>query len=111
MRLRVTGRRILYESWRRWPDRQGMTQIEIERGDPLRAGDLEIFLTERYGLYALRRGRLLYAPVDHVPWPLAGANVLQLEQTLTDAAGLPQPQGPALAHFSPGVDVRTGRPG
>jgi uncharacterized protein YqjF (DUF2071 family) len=33
-----------------------------------------------------------------------------LDDRLLATAGLPQPQGSPLAHFSPGVDVAIGRP-
>jgi hypothetical protein len=33
-----------------------------------------------------------------------------VDDRLVAAAGLPQPQEPPLVHYSPGVDVRIGRP-
>jgi uncharacterized protein YqjF (DUF2071 family) len=108
MRLAASGSRVLYQSARRWPDRLGRTEIEIERGKSLEADPLEEFLTARFGLYSVLRGRLAYAPVEHPPWPLESARAVRLSETLTETAGLPKPDGPPLAHFSPGVDVRTG---
>jgi uncharacterized protein YqjF (DUF2071 family) len=110
MRVDVTGRRAEYESTRRWPDRRGMVRIAVERGGAIEAGELETFLTARFRLYSLRRRRLLYAKVEHAPWPLQSARLISLEQTLTDTIGLPRPEGEPLVHFSPGVEVRAGAP-
>jgi hypothetical protein len=110
MCVRAETRSAEYESSRIWPDRLGMTRIAVERGEPVRAGDLETFLTMRFRLYALRWGRLITVEVEHGTWPLESARVIRAEQTLTDTLGLPRPQGPPLAHFSTGVEVRVGRP-
>jgi uncharacterized protein YqjF (DUF2071 family) len=36
--------------------------------------------------------------------------VIMADDHLVAAAGLPPPRGEPLAHYSPGVDVRIGRP-
>lgn len=110
MRVQVAGRRVRYESRRRWPSRPAMARIEVEYGEPVEAGELEIFLTARFRLYSFIAGRLTYTKVDHPPWPLQAARVIRLEQTLTRAAGLPEPGGTPLVHFSPGVRTRIGSP-
>uniref|UniRef100_Q028C9 DUF2071 domain-containing protein n=1 Tax=Solibacter usitatus (strain Ellin6076) TaxID=234267 RepID=Q028C9_SOLUE len=104
------GPRIRYRSVRRWPDREATTNIEVEPGRPIEAGQREIFLTARFRLYSSLAGRLLFADVEHPPWPLQEARVIRAEQTLMQSAGLPTPGGLPLAHFSPGVAVRIGRP-
>jgi hypothetical protein len=38
------------------------------------------------------------------------AKVRRLDETLLLAAGLEAPEGPVLAHYSPGVDVWVGAP-
>lgn len=110
MRVEADARRAEYESARRWPDRRGMTRIAVERGESISAGELETFLTARFRLYSLRRGRLIFAQVQHAPWPLESARLVTLEQTLTDTLGLPRPEGVPLVHFSPGVEVQAGPP-
>jgi hypothetical protein len=110
MRVRTAGARIQYQSARRWPDVAGKTDIEVERGEPVAPGQLELFLTARFRLFSLIRGRLAHADVEHAPWPLARARVIRAEQTLTECAGLGRPEGEPLAHFSPGVRVRVGPP-
>jgi uncharacterized protein YqjF (DUF2071 family) len=110
MRVARKGAEVHYESRRRWPDRFGITNIRVAERNPVEQGDLEIFLTARFRLYSFIRGGLTYTSVEHPPWPLKGARVLVLQQTLTAAAGLPDPVGPPLAHFSPGVAVKVAAP-
>ena len=114
MRFARTGAVVTASSRRRWPaPRWARSEVAVEVGGDYaedEVSDLEHFLTARWGLYSeLRRG-LAYAPVEHPRWPLRRARVLHLDESLVEAAGLPGPAGPPLAHFSPGVEVRIGAP-
>jgi uncharacterized protein YqjF (DUF2071 family) len=111
MRVELAGRRRTYTSTRLWPNPRGRTLIEVEAAGPIEPGGLETFLTARFRLYSFRFGRLTSAEVDHPPWPLETARLIRAEQTLTAAAGLPDPASPPHVLFSPGVDVRVGAPG
>ncbi|MDH3681016.1 MAG: DUF2071 domain-containing protein [Acidimicrobiia bacterium] len=99
---------------RRWPRTAEVAKadIEIRTGAPLDAqDDLTRFLTSRWGLIsASRRGRLRYAPVEHPPWPLYRGEVIRLDESLVTATGLPAPHSGPYVLWSPGVDVRVGRP-
>ena len=112
MSVEEDGRRVLYQSRRRWHGPDGAAcRAVVEVGDPLGADDLgtlDHFLTARYVLYSVLAGRLVYAHAEHPPWPLTRARVLDLEQDLLQAAGLPAPDGQPLVHHSPGVSVRIG---
>jgi hypothetical protein len=110
MRVVSEGRRIRYESRRVWPDSRAATAIAVTHAGAIEPRDLEIFLTARFRLYSLVLGRLTYTDVEHAPWPLRSAEVHLAYQTLTAAAGLPEPTGAPVVHFSPGVRVRVGRP-
>jgi uncharacterized protein YqjF (DUF2071 family) len=110
MSVRTNGQHADYKSSRRWPDRRGVSRIRVERGEKIAAGALETFLTARFRLYSLRRGKLIAGEVKHGPWPLESARLISLEQTLTDTLGLPRPEGEPLVHFSPGVEVWAGPP-
>ncbi len=110
MAVQRAGARFRYRSTRKWPTDSGTTDIEIECGNPIEARDLEIFLTARFRLFSFLGSRLIYANVEHPPWPLREARVVRLEQTLIAAAGLRNPNEPPIAHFSPGVRVRVGGP-
>jgi hypothetical protein len=96
---------------RRWPSRSS-TQIELTIGAEIKEPtDLAHFLSARWGLYSKGfGGRLRYAPVDHEQWQLYEANIVNLEDHLVMAAGLPAPTGEAHVMFSPGVSVRIGKP-
>jgi uncharacterized protein YqjF (DUF2071 family) len=49
-----------------------------------------------------------YAQIEHDPWPLQRATVLELNQNLIEAVGLPAPQGAPLVHYSADIDVKIG---
>nr|WP_217920403.1 DUF2071 domain-containing protein [Actinomadura sp. BRA 177] len=56
-------------------------------------------------------GRVQFLPNVHPRWPLHRATLLQCEENLVAAAGLPGPLGePVSVLYSPGVPVRFGRP-
>ncbi|OKK03928.1 hypothetical protein AMK26_19565 [Streptomyces sp. CB03234] len=69
----------------------------------------DVWLTSRWRAVTRRAGALWETPVEHEPWPLARATVLELEESLTARAGLTPPAGDPVVHFSPGVGpVRLG---
>jgi uncharacterized protein len=107
------GDRVHYRSRRRWPGPRGAhCRATVELGEPFDDGELDrldYFLTARHVLYSMLANRLAYAHAEHAPWPLIRARLLELDQELIEAAGLPAPQGPALVHHSPGVSVRISR--
>ncbi|WP_406186112.1 DUF2071 domain-containing protein [Streptomyces sp. NBC_01006] len=78
------------------------------------ARPLDHWLTNRFHAYSARMGLLWRTPVRHEPWPLVHATTVALTQTLTRAAGLPDPETEPTTHTSPCVGpVRLGpaRPG
>ena len=110
MRVSIAADQVVYESARRWPDTRARTRFVIAPGKPIVPNALELFLTARYRLYAFRSGRLTYTSVEHKPWPLQAARLLKADQTLTECAGLPRPEGFPIVHFSQGVRVRVAFP-
>jgi uncharacterized protein YqjF (DUF2071 family) len=84
-------------------------QVRYQVGEALgasRSGSLEHFLLERYLLFVKRRGRVWAAQVHHSPYPVQQAHVLQVQDELIAAAGLPPVSTPPRwAHYSAGVDV------
>ena len=103
---------VAYETSRRWPSPHGAGgRIVVRPGAPVVAGPLEHFLTARWGLFSrLPGGRTAWAAVAHDPWPLHAAELVELSDDLVAAAGLPQPVGDPHVLWTPGVDVRFGRP-
>ncbi|GDY28826.1 YqjF family protein [Gandjariella thermophila] len=110
MRLWRSGPRLGYTCRRR-----GSTvtsRIEIVPGPALaEPSPLEHFLTARWGLHTAWRGRSLYLPNEHPPWPLHAATLDDLDDGLVAATGLPRPTDePVSVLYSPGVPARFGAP-
>jgi uncharacterized protein YqjF (DUF2071 family) len=110
VRVRRQGDRCSYRVARR----PGAAHVEIElRIGPRREpGPLELFVTARWGMHHRIPGRTVYAAVEHGPWLLHTAELLDFDSDLPAAAGLPGVTGPPVSVlFSPGVDgARLGPP-
>lgn len=84
-------------------------EITVRPGEPIEPEPFDDWLTGRWRAYTRHGGALLETPVAHEPWPLRSVEVLAVHESLTAAAGLPEPGDVRLAHFSEGVeDVRFG---
>ena len=105
--LRREGARTQYGVQRRGS--QARTACTWEAGPPLprsTPGSLEYFLTERYALYAEdRRGRIWRGDVEHEPWSLQAATLLELDDTLVQAAGVEVPTTSPLAHHAERIET------
>jgi uncharacterized protein YqjF (DUF2071 family) len=114
MRLSRRGEEIAYSCQRRVPGpREAVSQVRVRTGAryaPAELGDRDHFLTARWVLFSRLAGRPFFARAEHRPWPLHRADAVVVDDGLVAAAGLPAPQEPPLVHYSPGVDVRIGRP-
>lgn len=105
MRLRVDGDQVTYACRRRFGG--PTSRIVIRIGSPItEPSPLERFLTARWGLHTSR----LYLPNEHPTWPLREAELLDLDDGLVEAAGLPVQGPPVSVLYSPGVPVRFGLP-
>ncbi len=109
------GSTVRYTSRRLWPPAEdARLRVAVEVGDPipeLEITALDVFLSGRWQAYGLHCvGRLAVTAVSHETWPLQRATVRELDQGLLAAAGLPEPEGPPVVHFSPGVTVALGLP-
>lgn len=89
------GGQIRYETRRRWPRASGgdpapssrmvvRPLAETVEGDPLAD-----FLTARWGMHVGRFGRTRYWPNEHGAWPLQRAELVDLDDHLVAAVGLP----------------------
>ncbi|MGY0071578.1 YqjF family protein [Streptomyces sp. QTS137] len=113
MAVRRSGDTVTYTSSRRWPGPRGArSRVTVRVGE--RIGEptgLEHFLTARWGLHGAFFGRSMYLPNTHPRWSLHRAEVVECEEDLVTAAGLPKPAGnPVSVLYSPGVPARFGRP-
>lgn len=111
MSLEQTATTRTYRTSRRWPGPAGAGGvIQVEIGERLIAGPLEDFLTGRWGLFSTwYGGQTAWAPVDHPPWTLYQARLLDLKDDLISAGGLTTTGAPHVM-WTPGVPVRIGRP-
>jgi uncharacterized protein len=114
MRLHREGNAVRYECRRRSPGPRGATsRVTIDVGDPFEPhhlSELDHFLTARWALFSAPRSGLRHARAFHDPWPLHRARARHVQDELVMAAGLPEPRGEPLVHYSPSVEVRIGWP-
>ncbi|MCI3271446.1 YqjF family protein [Streptomyces cylindrosporus] len=113
MSVRTDGDTVTYTSSRRWPGPRGAhSRIAVKVGERVaRPTELEHFLTARWGMHGMFFGRRLYLPNAHPRWSLHRAELLECDEDLVAAAGLPAPSGaPVSVLYSPGVPARFGRP-
>ncbi|MFF0742894.1 YqjF family protein [Streptomyces sp. NPDC004111] len=113
MSVRTAGDHVTYTSSRRWPGPRGArSRLTVRTGEPIdEPTELEHFLTARWGMHNAFFGGAAYLPNDHPRWPLHRAELVECEEDLVAAAGLPAPAGdPVSVLYSPGVPVRLGRP-
>ncbi len=102
-----------WTSVRRWPGPTGARlTVHLKAGAEIVQPDpLTCFLTARWNLHTTMPGRqTAYAVAEHNVWPLHQATVLDLEEDVIAAAGLPAPIGDPHVLFSPGVTARIGPP-
>jgi uncharacterized protein len=88
------------------------SELSIRVGAPIAApSPLEHFLTARWALHTRAWGRTLHMPNDHPQWPLHSATLLDVNDGLIAATGLPAPvRPPDSVLYSPGVPVTFGAP-
>ena len=112
MDVKVTGRRRRYVTTkRRWPRTPAAsTTISIDVGNEIEPNDLDLFLTARWGTVAASLGRLWFHAVDHEPWTLHDATVVELSDTAMTAPGLPSPVGVPIVRWAQPVQARFARP-
>ncbi len=132
MSLVRDGDVVTYSCSRRWPGPRGASsRVTIDIGPAFNPTELtqhDHFLTARWRLFSITgRGMFRgfaasasqragsgswrrYGIAQHDPWVLHRATARFVDDGLVAAAGLPQPVGDPLVHYSPGVDVAIGRP-
>lgn len=113
MRIGTEGDVWSYTSRRRWPRGTATSSVQVRVGAEVGAADiteLEHFLTARWALGTRFGRQLMWAKVEHPPWPIHRAEVLDWDETLMRAAGLTPPTEAPVALWSPGVEVRIERP-
>jgi uncharacterized protein len=108
MRMQERADALTYTTRRR---RSGVTsRITVRLGGAVKAEPLDDFLTARWGLHSLWYGATAYVPISHQPWALRSAELIDFDDGLIEAAGLPSPIGAPRVLHSDGVEVRLGAP-
>jgi uncharacterized protein len=114
MQLAERDGQMTYTCRRRWPGpRSAASRVQVSVGERFGADELQDrdhFLTARWVLFSEAGTWHRLARACHPPWPLHRAQAQAVDDRLIAAAGLPQPHDEPLVHYSPGVDVRIGRP-
>ena len=110
MRCEIHGTCTSYETTRRrWPRASATSRVTVDQGDPVDAASgLDLFLTARWSTVTYRRGRVVRAPVDHAPWHLRDARVLECSDELVAAAGYTVDSEP-IARIAAPLHARFGR--
>jgi uncharacterized protein len=112
MRLDTDGDERTYTATSRWPGVRFGGRIRVRPREDVLDGPLDRFLTARWGLHVAHLGRTWYVPNEHGPWPLRGADVVELDDGPLASVGLGDLAGRPPEHvaFADGVDVRFGMP-
>lgn len=103
-----------YDYRRRWPrppagagaPHATLAYTVGERVEDGAVTELDHFVSARWSLFTVRRGRLARGDVDHARWPVHRVHDVHIDSTLVEAAGLPTPDGAPHALASPGVGVQ-----
>jgi uncharacterized protein YqjF (DUF2071 family) len=106
----VDGGTFRYRSRRLVQRRVGLDG-RVRRREPCppeELGQLDHFLTARWGAYGLVAGRLRYTPVEHPLWPLHRCELLALDETITAACGVPGPEEEVIVQYAPAIEATLG---
>ena len=86
--------------------------VQFRPGGPaatVAPGSLDAWLLERYRLFMGGRNRtILAADVDHAPWHVFRAEIIECADSIAADSGVLLDENPAAAHFSPGLTARFG---
>ena len=82
--------------------RYRVTSASIAEPQP---GTLDHFLTERYCLYNVERGKIYRVPIHHLPWPLQPAEAEIELNTMAAACGIALPPQNPVLHFARKLNV------
>jgi uncharacterized protein YqjF (DUF2071 family) len=110
MQVEKWGNIVEYAGRRSFLSTPAEYRIRIRTGNRILCGELEEFLTARYRLYTTFCGSLVHTDVEHEPWRLQSAEVLEMRENLVRSSGLATPSTFPLVHFSAGVKTRISAP-
>ena len=107
MSAKVTGDYVTYRSQRRHKPRPAELIGHYRPTGPVSRNktDLETFVTERYCLYVVRRGRIHCVQIHHLPWPLQPAQAEFGLNTMAQASGIELPSEKPILQFAKFLEV------
>lgn len=108
--LEEVGGRLDYRSTR-WLGRGESRMVVRPTTEQVSGDPTAEFLTARWGLFTRRFGRTIFLPNHHEPWPLVAAELVSLDDTLLERAGIPTIAAtpPDSVLYSEGVTTWFGR--
>lgn len=113
-RITRNGDVATYTTTRRWPSGPDRLRFAARVGDPIpEPGVVDEFVTARWSMYSRWLGRTVRVDVDHPPWPLHAAELVDVDlpSRFLDEVHLPVRLGePVSVLWSPGVDTAVGFP-
>ena len=110
MSIRRSGDAIDYRSTRLTGTRPSSRMVVRPLPETVHDDPLADFLTARWGMHTVLRGRTRFVPNEHAPWPLRRASLVSLDDELVAAAGVPVSGPPDSVLYSPGVHTRFAMP-
>lgn len=107
MRAQIMGDEIQYRSVRRSKSRPAelMARYRPTGSASTAKSPLEQFVTERYCLYVVRRGRVHCVQIQHLPWPLQPAEAEFPKNTVAQDSGIDLPAEPPVLQFTKTLEV------
>jgi uncharacterized protein YqjF (DUF2071 family) len=108
-RMQREGRSLGYDAQRHGGGPS--SRVRARAGARIEPTPLDDFLTARWGMFTRRRGATIFVPNEHEPWVLHSADLIDLDDELLAAAGLPgvTERPPDSVLYSPGLVTRFGR--
>ena len=112
MSIRRSGAAIDYRSTRLTGSRPSTHMVVRPTSETVVGDPLADFLTARWGMHTVLRGRTRFVPNEHEPWPLRRASLVSLDDELVAAGGLPgvASRPPDSVLYAPGVHARFAMP-
>lgn len=106
MKVESKGEHIVYQSVRRDRSAEFRGRYSPVGTVMLRENrTLESWLTERYCLYTVHRGRVFRGEIHHEQWPLQSASAEIEVNSMAPIAGIELPGSQPLLHFARRLDV------
>jgi uncharacterized protein YqjF (DUF2071 family) len=104
MRMDRQGDQVSYQTVRFGDGSHLRTSYAIGEPIEVQSGSFEFWLVERYRLYSATGSSVFSGVVNHAPYSLRAATLINWETNLPSVAGLPNGD-PEHVGFSPGVKV------